>query len=151
MTKYQHFVTNIAENKTNAIKVTGWKTGWMIGPSVIIKANQLFWTNSGSSNNTPVQEAIARGFDFEMNRNPDIHATANDESYFVTLANNELLPKRERMASAIRKLGLEPIVPEGGYFMMASVKKLKKIHPTFDGEDSTRPWDVQCELLSRTA
>ena len=80
-----------------------------------------------------------------MNRNPDIHATENDESYFVTLANEELLPKRERMASAIRKLGLEPIVPEGGYFMMASVKSLKTIHPTFEGEDSSRPWDVQCK------
>ena len=131
--------------------MTGWKTGWMIGPRMIVKANQLFWTNSGSSNNTPVQEAIARGFEFEMNRNPDIHATENDESYFVSLANDELLPKRERMASAIRKLGLEPIVPEGGYFMMTSVKKLKKIHPTFEGEDSTRPWDVQCELLSYVA
>ena len=84
-----------------------------------------------------------------MNRNPKIHATENDESYFVTLANDELLPKRERMASAIKKLGLEPIVPEGGYFMMASVKKLKKIHPTFEGEDSSRPWDVQCKLLPR--
>ena len=127
--------------------VTGWKQGWVIGPEVLIRAAQRFWNNSGSSGHTPIQEAIDRAFCFEMKRDENVHATQNPASYFQTLTNDELAPKKFKMAKIIENMGLTPIIPDAGYFMMVDATKLKGL--VLDGEDASRPWDVQCKLFSR--
>lgn len=58
------------------------------------------------------QEAVARGFEFEMSR------MDSTECYFYSLA-EELLPKREFMAKFLSDVGMVPTIPEGGYFMIA--------------------------------
>ena len=45
------------------------------------------------------------------------------ECYFQSLA-MELLPKRDYIADVLRTAGLEPIIPQGGYFIMADFTKL---------------------------
>lgn len=42
----------------------------------------------------------------------------DEECYFYSLA-RELEPKRDYMAQFLKKAGMKPIVPEGGYFMIA--------------------------------
>ena len=41
------------------------------------------------------------------------------DCYFTSLANDELLAKRDFMARFLSDCGMTPVVPEGGYFMVA--------------------------------
>lgn len=45
------------------------------------------------------------------------------ECYFNALP-RELEAKRDRMACLLQEAGLKPVVPEGGYFMIADVSVL---------------------------
>ena len=76
--------------------VTGWKTGWAIGHSTLIAPMQTFWVNTMGSGVTPVQSALTKCFQYEINRSKLVHPTANQESYFRTLTELELRPKREK-------------------------------------------------------
>ena len=128
--------------------VTGWKQGWMIGNAQLVRAAQRLWNNSGSSGQTPIQEALNRAFCVEMDKDSTIHATVNEESYFQQLPNDQLRPKRAQMADIVRSMGLQPIMPDAGYFMMANASSIKQKMATVEGEDSDRPWDVQCKFFS---
>lgn len=56
---------------------------------------------------------------FEM----ELSRLSTPESYFEQLR-EELLPKRDRMAAMLSDIGMVPIVPEGGYFMVADISHL---------------------------
>lgn len=92
--------------------VTGWKTGWAYGPANLMKNAMTVHQNCVYTCSTPVQEAVARGFEFEMSR------MDSPECYFYSLA-EELLPKRDLMAKFLTDVGMVPTIPEGGYFMLA--------------------------------
>jgi len=47
------------------------------------------------------------------------------DCYFSSLA-LELESKRDRMAAMLRQIGMTPVVPEGGYFMIVDVTALSK-------------------------
>lgn len=66
-----------------------------------------------------LKEAVARGFETEM------ALMGTDKSYFRTLS-KELQAKRDRMAQVLREVGFKPIIPQGGYFMIADVSNLSK-------------------------
>lgn len=70
---------------------TGWKLGWTYGPANLIKNMQLVHQNSVYTCATPLQEAVARGFEFELSR------FNSSDSYFKSLA-VELKDKRDFMA-----------------------------------------------------
>ncbi|XP_036426325.1 kynurenine--oxoglutarate transaminase 3-like isoform X2 [Colossoma macropomum] len=90
--------------------VTGWKLGWSIGPEHLVKHLQTVMQNT---------EAVARGLlrDYEVMGQPDC--------YFSSLA-EELEGKRDRMATVLKQAGMNPVVPEGGYFMIADVTALNQ-------------------------
>ena len=48
------------------------------------------------------------------------------DSYFKQLP-AMLLEKRDRMAKVLEEVGLDPIVPDGGYFMLADTTSLGRI------------------------
>ena len=63
------------------------------------------------------QEAVGRALETETAR------LGQPECYFSELA--QLLErKRDEMALVLREVGLDPIIPEGGYFMMADTTSL---------------------------
>uniref|UniRef100_A0A8C2K0X7 Kynurenine--oxoglutarate transaminase 3 n=1 Tax=Cyprinus carpio TaxID=7962 RepID=A0A8C2K0X7_CYPCA len=99
--------------------VTGWKLGWSIGPEHLIKHLQTVMQNSLYTCPTPLQEAVGQGLlrDFELMGKPNC--------YFTSLA-LELEGKRDRMAAMLRQTGMTPVVPEGGYFMIADVTALNQ-------------------------
>ena len=66
------------------------------------------------------QEALGISFETEIAR------LSQPDCYFRSLA-TELLPKRDRLAGLLKQAGMEPIIPEGGYFMMADFSKLGKL------------------------
>jgi len=48
--------------------VTGWKLGWAVGPSNLIGNCQIVHQNAVYTCPTPIQEAVARGFELELAR-----------------------------------------------------------------------------------
>lgn len=100
--------------------VTGWKIGWVYGPANLMRPLQLIHQNCVYTCPTPLQEAIARSFEIEIDRfnSPDC--------YFRSLA-RELTEKRDFMANFLREAGMTPIIPEGSYFMLANWTKLGNI------------------------
>ena len=46
-----------------------------------------------------------------------------DDSYFKQLP-RMLQVKRDEMYTALKEVGMNPIIPEGGYFMMADISKM---------------------------
>lgn len=98
--------------------VTGWKLGWTIGPNHLIKHLQTVQQNAVYTCATPLQEALAQAFWIDINRMDD------PDCYFYSLA-KELEVKRDRMVCILESLGLRPIVPDGGYFIIADVSSLE--------------------------
>ncbi|XP_040013177.1 kynurenine--oxoglutarate transaminase 1 [Xiphias gladius] len=97
---------------------TGWKVGWAIGSGQIIKHLKTIHQNSVYHCATAAQEAVARGFERE-------HALfGTPESYFQQLP-AMLHQRRKKLASCLESVGLQPIMPEGGYFMIADISSAK--------------------------
>ncbi len=92
-----------------SFNTTGWKIGWACAPSQFINATlmakQLFTFAGG----TPFQKAIAAGLQL-----PD--------SYFASLA-ADLQQKRDLLALALTAADLQPISPEGTYFITCDIRK----------------------------
>jgi len=92
--------------------VTGWKIGWAIGPARLLKHLQAVHQNCTYTSSTPLQEAIAVGLELEMER------LGTPACYFDDISQT-LLPKRNRMFKFLQSAGMKPIMPDGGYFMLA--------------------------------
>ncbi|XP_069795223.1 kynurenine--oxoglutarate transaminase 3-like isoform X2 [Narcine bancroftii] len=97
-----------------AFSVTGWKLGWCVGPAHLIKHLQTVQQNVVYTCPTPLQEAVARGIRKESSR------LNEQDCYFTSLA-RELEAKRNRMAKLLLAAGMKPVIPEGGYFMLANI------------------------------
>ncbi|XP_053474571.1 kynurenine--oxoglutarate transaminase 1-like isoform X2 [Ictalurus furcatus] len=98
--------------------VTGWKVGWAIGPGHILEHLQKIHQKSICHCPTPTQEAVAVCFQMEY----DTFGT--EESYFRQLR-TQLQAKRLRLAECLRSVGLQPFVPDGGYFIITDISNLK--------------------------
>ncbi|XP_050305533.1 kynurenine aminotransferase [Anthonomus grandis grandis] len=92
--------------------VTGWKLGWAYCPANLMFNLQMIHQNSVYTGCTPIQEAAAIAFEKELTR------LGSEDCYFNAIS-KELEPKRDFMAKFLQETGFKPIVPEGGYFMMA--------------------------------
>ncbi|RWS31522.1 Kynurenine--oxoglutarate transaminase 3-like protein, partial [Leptotrombidium deliense] len=97
--------------------VTGWKLGWAYGPEHLIKPLQLLHQNCVYTCATPIQEAVAIGFETEIAR------LTEPTSYWKELS-GMLQQKRDFMAHFLEKVQMSPTIPEGGYFMLADFSKL---------------------------
>ena len=74
--------------------VTGWKLGWAVGPPHIISNCGVVHQNCVYTCPTPIQEAVARGFEKEMER------LDKDDCYFKSIS-VDLQRKRERICLGI--------------------------------------------------
>ncbi|KAG9281785.1 kynurenine-oxoglutarate transaminase 1 [Astyanax mexicanus] len=113
---WERTVTIGSAGKT--FSATGWKVGWAMGPGHIMKHLKTVHQNSVYHTATAAQEAVAMGFQKEY----DTFGT--EESYFKQLP-AMLHAKRLRLAECLRSVGLEPIMPQGGYFMITDISGLK--------------------------
>jgi len=66
---------------------------------------------------TPIQEAVARAFELEMTR------LDSPDCYFRSIS-ADLVAKRDFIARVLTDVGFKPVIPEGGYFIMANWKDL---------------------------
>ena len=116
-------------------------------PPVLIpcinKNFQTVWQNSIYCAATPLQEGCARAFRHEMARPFDGHPKDNPDTYFRSLPEVELRPKRERLAKLLKEFGFDPIVPDGGYFMIADCSSLMDKIPVEELDDTDDPRDYK--------
>lgn len=66
---------------------------------------------------TPIQEAVARAFELELTR------LDSPACYFRSIS-VDLAAKRDFIARVLEGVGMRPVIPEGGYFIMANWKDL---------------------------
>jgi len=88
---------------------TGWKIGWACAPAALLHATRMAKQLFTFAGGTPFQSAIAAGL-----RLPD--------AYFANLA-NDLQAKRDVLMGALHEAGLQPIHPEGTYFITADISQ----------------------------
>ncbi|ERE88176.1 transcription initiation factor IIB-like protein, partial [Cricetulus griseus] len=91
--------------------------GWSIGPKHLIKHLQTVQQNTFYTCATPLQAALAQALWIDIKR------MDSPECYFNSLA-KELEVKRDRMVRLLNSVGLKPIIPDGGYFIIADVSSL---------------------------
>ena len=106
---------------------TGAKIGWTVGPKELIRKCAIVHNNSLYCCPTFFQEVIARCFELEYAR------LSSPDCYFNSLS-EELKPKRDRLAKLLVEAGLEPVIPEGGYFMLANITNMAKNFVSDDKE-----------------
>ncbi|XP_055905159.1 kynurenine aminotransferase [Eupeodes corollae] len=113
---WERTVTIGSAGKT--FSVTGWKIGWAYGPSNLINNLQMVHQNCVFTCATPLQEAVAQGFELEMTR------LDSPECYFNYLP-KDLKKKRDYMAKFLEEAGMKATIPDGGYFMLADWSSLE--------------------------
>lgn len=103
---------------------TGWKVGWAIGPPHLVAAVTAVqqWVNFSAA--TPNQDAIALSLQaaeepyMDPNNNKNVFP-----SYYSFLA-SEYKRKRTLLALALITAGMTPIIPPGGFFIMADTSNI---------------------------
>mmetsp|Transcript_22206 Transcript_22206/g.71574 ORF Transcript_22206/g.71574 Transcript_22206/m.71574 type:complete len:464 (-) Transcript_22206:315-1706(-) len=91
---------------------TGWRVGYAIGPKQLISPLVRVHQASNFSTPTPLQVATAIAFE-----------RAEQFDYLNTFKKT-LQEKRDKLCRLLRVAGLAPIVPEGGYFLLADTTKV---------------------------
>ncbi len=92
---------------------TGWRVGWLIGPEHLIKYVSAAHTRICFSSVSPLQEATAVAFE---------QAEAHD---FWETTKREMKQKIDLFVSVFDELGLPYSYPEGGYFVLVNMAKVK--------------------------
>jgi kynurenine aminotransferase len=92
---------------------TGWRVGWLIGPPHLIQYVAAAHTRICYSSVSPLQEACAIGFE------------KADSLGFWDKSKAEMKAKMTLFNSIWDELGLPYSDPEGGYFVLVNMKKVK--------------------------
>ncbi|KAA0187571.1 hypothetical protein HAZT_HAZT004828, partial [Hyalella azteca] len=98
---------------------TGWRIGWAIAPAELLNGPRYVLQLSGYIVCTPIQEALARSFE----RETALLRQQSPECHFKSMQ-RKCQQKRNQLAAALKSVGLHPIVPEGGYFMLADIREI---------------------------
>uniref|UniRef100_A0A8D3BQQ6 Kynurenine aminotransferase 1 n=1 Tax=Scophthalmus maximus TaxID=52904 RepID=A0A8D3BQQ6_SCOMX len=112
---WERTVTVGSAGKT--FSATGWKVGWAMGSGQVIKHMKTIHQNTVYHCATAAQEAVGHGFEREHK------LFGSPESYFQQLPAT-LQQKRTKLAACLESVGLQPVMPEGGYFMIADISSV---------------------------
>ncbi|KAL1648089.1 arylformamidase [Diplodia intermedia] len=92
---------------------TGWRVGWLIGPEHLIKYVSAAHTRICYSSVSPLQEATAVAFE------------EADKHNFWDESKKEMKGKMDKFNAVWDELGLPYSIPEGGYFVLVNMSKVK--------------------------
>jgi aspartate aminotransferase len=105
--------TIVINSLSKTYAMTGWRVGYCAGPEEIIRAMLLVLQQSSRGPATFVQDAAAC-------------ALTSDQECTRQMA-AEYQVRRDRVVERLRNIpGVEPLVPEGGLFVMVDVRGLKR-------------------------
>ena len=103
--------TIVINSLSKTYAMTGWRVGYCAGPEAIIRAMLLILQQSSRGPATFVQDAAAC-------------ALTSDQECTRQMA-AEYQARRDRVVERLRGIpGVEPLVPEGGLFVMVDVRGL---------------------------
>jgi aspartate/methionine/tyrosine aminotransferase len=103
--------TVVVNSLSKTYAMTGWRVGYCAGPAEVIRAMLLCWQQFSRGPATFVQDAAAC-------------ALRSDQDCVRRMA-AEYQERRDRVVRSLRGLpGVEPLVPEGGLFVMVDVRGL---------------------------
>ncbi|ODA76393.1 hypothetical protein RJ55_08239 [Drechmeria coniospora] len=92
---------------------TGWRVGWVMGPAELVKYVSAAHTRICYSSVSPLQEACAVGFE-------------RAESFgFWDETIRDMRRKMDRFNEVWDELGMPYSKPDGGYFVLVNMKKIK--------------------------
>ncbi len=113
---FERTLTLSSSGKT--FSATGWKVGWAVGPAELTGAvtSVQQWVNFSAP--TPNQDAIAQCL--TRAREP----YEGFDTFYKWVA-AEYKRKRGLLVDALKTAGMEPIVPNGGFFIMADTSKIE--------------------------
>jgi N-succinyldiaminopimelate aminotransferase len=114
-----------------SFNTTGWKIGWACAPEQLINATRMAKQLFTFAGGTPFQPAIAAGLRLS-------------DSYFFELA-HDLQSKRDLLMSALQDSGLQPITPEGTYFITCDIRQRQ---PDGDGMHFCRTLPHQAGIVA---
>ncbi|XP_047380441.1 kynurenine--oxoglutarate transaminase 1 isoform X3 [Sciurus carolinensis] len=112
---------------------TGWKVGWVLGPNHILRHLQTVHQNSVFHCPTQAQAAVAKSFEWEQ-----LHM-GQPGSYFAEFP-KAMQRNRDHMIHSLQTVGLKPVVPHGGYFLIADISDFKSKMPDLPGA-AEEPYD----------
>ncbi|RMZ79958.1 hypothetical protein DV738_g3023, partial [Chaetothyriales sp. CBS 135597] len=96
-----------------AFYATGWRVGYLIGPPELIKYVAAAHTRICYSSVSPLQEAAAIAFE------------QADKQGFWDAQIKEMSGKIQRFCAVFEELDIPYSIPEGGYFVLANLAKVK--------------------------
>lgn len=126
---WAHTITCNSLSKTYSI--TGWRLGYMTGPSEVIECAKKVHDFLTVGAPAPLQEAATVGLHFP-------------QSYYDRLL-QVYTEKRDYFCSGLSKVGLEHNVPQGSYFVLVDISRFLR-HPAFKGFTDL----AFCEWMIRT-
>ncbi|KAI0753781.1 PLP-dependent transferase [Fomes fomentarius] len=120
---------------------TGWRIGWLVGPPSLIGPTLAATTRIVFCSNSPLQDAAAAGLE-----------QARERKFFEQqLA--EYAERRKVLTDAFEKLGLEYTWPEGAYFVLLNISRVRwpedyPFPPTMEGRgrDFKAAWFIANEI-----
>ncbi|KAJ9106585.1 hypothetical protein QFC20_004077 [Naganishia adeliensis] len=92
---------------------TGWRVGWLIGPPELTLATLQASTRIIFCTNSPLQEAVAAGLE-----------KAEEHNFFPDQI-RAYTERRDTLTKYFDALGLSYTVPEGSYFVLVNIEKIK--------------------------
>ncbi|KAH9940597.1 PLP-dependent transferase [Amylocystis lapponica] len=92
---------------------TGWRIGWLIGPSSIIKPTLAACTRIVFCSNSPLQEAAAAGLEQVSSRK------------FLEQQVREYDERRKILTDCFDEIGIKYTKPEGTYFILLDISSVK--------------------------
>uniref|UniRef100_M4B6J1 Aminotransferase class I/classII large domain-containing protein n=1 Tax=Hyaloperonospora arabidopsidis (strain Emoy2) TaxID=559515 RepID=M4B6J1_HYAAE len=98
--------------------VTGWKVGWAIGPSNLIKGIHLANNWIQFSVVTPLQEAVANMLELAEK------SYKGFPTFYAFLA-DQYKQKRDRLSRALLDVGIVPVTANGGIFLYSDISAVK--------------------------
>jgi aspartate aminotransferase len=105
--------TVVINSLSKTYAMTGWRVGYCAGPEPIIRAMFLVLQQSSRGPATFVQDAAA--------------CALNSDQEYVRRMAAEYQERRDRVVERLRGIpGVEPLVPEGGLFVMVDIRGLGK-------------------------
>ncbi len=104
--------------------MTGFKIGWVIGPKDLVEAVFMVHQNVPFCVSTPLQEAVAVGFEKVLGTSfLSLIGVAEEKGYFQWL-HNMYEKKRDKLCNILSDSGLIPMKPQGSYFVLADTSKI---------------------------
>ena len=95
---------------SKTFSITGWRLGFVVAPAHLAEpiglVNDLFYVCAP----TPLQYGVAEGM------------AQLEASYYKEMA-ADYLKKRDAFCDALKRAGLEPLVPDGAYYVLADVTR----------------------------